>query len=289
MGARSWFLFSSKAIGGSHTAVTNVTIEENQDTNKDGRSKKEDKTSASEEINSTKGIAEIKVKDGMTEIKGLFIAIAQLDPSIKLENKASPANANKKIHDADAPGPILQESAGQLLKLTTLDNDPIDVNATIHIPTDVDDMASCDNEVTFIIPQEQKGVYGQFTGVDKFLQKDPKACNARYAVETAFGTQPKTVGYGRLIFIVATIGTKIFDLHCLLTIQVMVTISGNVIGENAPPARLMRPSCRQARFAKPERLPSQSIFCKMHEGFPLEWRQKRRDQDPPCAHNRRHY
>ena len=45
-------------------------------------------------------------------------------------------------------------------------------------------------------------------------------------------------------------------------------MSGDVIGENALPARLMRPSCGQARFAKPERLPSQSILCETHEAFP---------------------
>ena len=104
----------------------------------------------------------------MAEMEGLFIAITQLDPSTKLENETSPAIANKQIHDADAPGHILQESAGQLLKLTTLDN-PIDIAATIHIPTNIEDMAPCDNEVAFIILQELKGVYG-FTGVDKFLQ-----------------------------------------------------------------------------------------------------------------------
>ena len=105
-----------------------------------------------------------------------------------------------KNYDVDSPGPILQESAGKLLKLTMLD-DPIDVDATIHIPTDVDNMASCDDEVAFIIPQGLKGVYG-FTGVDKFLQKDPEARNARYAMQTAFEVQPKTVGYEDL------------DLHC---------------------------------------------------------------------------
>ena len=72
------------------------------------------------------------------------------------------------------------------------------VNATIHIPTDVDNLSSCDNEMAFlIIPQELKAVYG-FTGVDKVLQKDPEAWNARYAVQTVFETQPKTLGYGEI-------------------------------------------------------------------------------------------
>ena len=67
-------------------------MEENQDTNKDGGSKKEDKTSSSEEIDSTKGVAEIKVKDRMKEMKGLFIAIAQLDPPLKLYSCSGVAN-----------------------------------------------------------------------------------------------------------------------------------------------------------------------------------------------------
>ena len=61
-----------------------------------GGSKKEGKTSASEKINSPKGVVEINVKDWMTKMEGLFIAIAQLDPSIKLEHEASPAIANKQ-------------------------------------------------------------------------------------------------------------------------------------------------------------------------------------------------
>ena len=87
-------------------------MEENQDTNKDGGSKKEDKTSSSEEIDSTKGVAEIKVKDRMKEMKGLFIAIAQLDPPSKItETDATQASANKPIYDVNAPDPILLESA----------------------------------------------------------------------------------------------------------------------------------------------------------------------------------
>ena len=96
--------------------------------------------------------------------------------------------AHKQIYDVDAPGPISLDSARQLLKQTTLD-DSIDINATIHIPSDVDDLASRDGEVAFIIPQELKGVY-EFTGVEEFLQKDSEARNARHAVRTAFGTQP---------------------------------------------------------------------------------------------------
>ena len=142
-------------------------MEKNHDTAKDGERKNEDTKGSSEEQNSNKGVAKIEVKDGMTEMESMFLAIAQLDPSSnKTEIEASQAMAHKQIYDVDAPGPILLDSAGQLLKLTTLD-DPIDVDATIHIPTDVDDLASHDDEVAFIIPQELKGVY-EFTGVEEF-------------------------------------------------------------------------------------------------------------------------
>ena len=160
-------------------------------------------------------------------MEGLFIAITQLDPSTKLENETSPAIANKQIHDADAPGHILQESAGQLLKLTTLDN-PIDIAATIHIPTNIEDMASCDNEVAFIILQELKGVYG-FTGVDKFLQKILRLVMQDMPCKLHLKCNPKLLGMGRLIFIVATIGTKISILQCLLSIQLMATTLGILV------------------------------------------------------------
>ena len=71
----SWCLFSSEVIGGSHT-VTNVAMEKNHDTAKDGESKKENTKGSSEEHNSNKGVAEIKVKDGMTEMESMFLAVA---------------------------------------------------------------------------------------------------------------------------------------------------------------------------------------------------------------------
>ena len=123
----------------------------------------------------------------MTEMESMFLAIAQLDPSSnKTENDAPQAMAHKQVYHVDAPGPISLDFAGQLLKLTMLD-DPIDVDATIHIPTNVDNLASCDDEVAFIILQELTRAY-EFTGVEEFLQKDSEACNARYAVQTAFET-----------------------------------------------------------------------------------------------------
>ena len=125
-------------------------MEKNHDTAKDGERKNEDMNGSSEELNSNIGVAEIEVKDGMTEMESMFLAIAQLDPlSNQTENEISQAMARKQIYDVDAPGPIFLDSAGQLLKRTTLGN-PIDVNATIHIPTDVDDLASRDDEVAFI-------------------------------------------------------------------------------------------------------------------------------------------
>ena len=59
-----------------------------------------------------------------------------------------------------------------------------------------------------------------------FLQKDSEARNARHAVQTAFETQPKFVGYGEIDLYRCTIGTTIFDLHRSLTIRTMVTTLG---------------------------------------------------------------
>ena len=83
-------------------------MEKNHDTARDGGSKKEDTKGSSEEINSNHGVTEIEVKDGMTEMEGMFLATAQLDPSYnKTENEASQAMAHKEFYDVDVPGPIL--------------------------------------------------------------------------------------------------------------------------------------------------------------------------------------
>ncbi|KAI2490595.1 hypothetical protein MHU86_23969 [Fragilaria crotonensis] len=100
------------------------------------------------------------------------------------------------IHDVDATDSKATKSTRAPLKPTTL-NDPIDVDATILVPPDIDVLASRDDEVAFIIPHQLKSVYG-FTGVDEFLMKDNDARNARHAVRSAFDLQPKTGGYGEI-------------------------------------------------------------------------------------------
>ena len=178
-------------------------MEKNHDTAKDGESKKEDTKGSSEEINSKKGcIAEIKVKDGMTEMGGMFIAIAKLDPSSnKREDEASQAMAHKQIYDVDAPGPILLDSAGQLFKLTTFTFPPM---LTILL------LETMRSQLSF---RKSWKAFMNSLVLMRFSRKILRLVTPDMPCKLHLKRNQKMLAMGRLIFIVAAIGTKIFNLH----------------------------------------------------------------------------
>ncbi|KAI2513230.1 hypothetical protein MHU86_1268 [Fragilaria crotonensis] len=156
-----------------------------------------------------------KSQEGMAKMESMFLAIAKLDPVANVtDNRANESLTNTEtqkadnavlfsvidnqptIHDIDATDFKMTKSTKPPLKPTTLNN-PIDVDATILVPTDIDVLAYRDDEVAFIVPHQFKSVYG-FTGVEEFLMKDNDARNARHAVRSAFDIQPKTAGYGEI-------------------------------------------------------------------------------------------
>ncbi len=55
------------------------------------------------------------------------------------------------------------------------------------------------------------------TSFSKFFSEDPEARNARYAVQTAFEMQPKTVGYGEIDLYCCHYWNK--DLHFAMLID----------------------------------------------------------------------
>lgn len=139
-----------------------------------------------------------KKQVGMAKMESMFLAIEKLDPGSNLTDATHPSGIENQptIHDVDATDSKPTKSTKTSLKPTTL-NDPIDVDATILVPTDIDVLAYRDDEVAFIVPHQLKSVYG-FSGVDEFLMKDNDARNARHAVRSAFDLQPKTAGYGEI-------------------------------------------------------------------------------------------
>ena len=152
-------------------------MEAARETAKEGNSTTEENESPTDKLIQTIDAVDLthdmnkipKKQVGMAKMESMFLAIEKLDPGSNLTDATHPSGIENQptIHDVNATDSKPTKSTKTSLKPTTL-NDPIDVDATILVPTDIDVLAYRDDEVAFIVPHQLKSVYG-FSGVDEFL------------------------------------------------------------------------------------------------------------------------